>query len=142
MFCNQNAAAMAGQEANHIRRDMEKLQRKHCMELAALQRQLLETRTQKSQPCPMCLMAERVKFEFTDLEVNAFQAEAHRSQKYLRMVSMPGLLGGRSSWNSGMDGGMPRDDDEESVIGELEDRGLPLENIDIDEFVDEPLENS
>jgi hypothetical protein len=133
---------MAGQEANHIRRDMEKLQKKHCMELAALQQQLLETRTQKSQLCPMCVMAERVKFEFTDLEVDASQAEALGSQKYLRAVSMPGLLGGRSSWNRSMDGGMPREDEEESVIGELEDRGLSLENIDIDEFVDEPLENS
>lgn len=90
----------------------------------------------------MCVMAERVKFEFTDLEVDTSQAEAHRSQKYLRAVSMPGLLGGRSSWNRSMDGGMPREDEEESVIGELEDRGLSLENIDIDEFVDEPLENS
>jgi hypothetical protein len=31
------------------------------------QQQLLETRTQKSQFYPMCLMAEPVKFEFTDL---------------------------------------------------------------------------
>lgn len=133
---------MAGQEANHIRRDMEKLQKKHSMELAALQQQLLETRTQKPQPCPMCVMAERVKFEFTDLEVDASQAEAHRSQKYVRMVSMPGLLGGRTSWNRSIDGGTPREDDEESVIGELQDRDLSLENIDIDEFIDEPLENS
>ena len=43
------------------------------MELAAVQQKLLETRTQNPQLCPMCVMAERVKFDFTDLEVNASQ---------------------------------------------------------------------
>jgi hypothetical protein len=87
----------------------------------------------------MCVMAERVKFEFTDIDVDASQAEAHPSKKYFRVVSLPGLLDGRSSWNRSMDGGFAREDEEESVVGELEDRGLFLENIDIDEFVDEPF---
>lgn len=130
---------MAGQEANSIRRDMEKLQKKHSVELTALQQQLLETRTQKSHLCPMCLMAERVKFEFTDTDVDTSHAEAHTSEKYLRVVCLPGLLDGRSSWNRSMNGGFAREDEEESVVGELEDRGLFLENIDIDEFVDEPF---
>ena len=128
---------MAGQEANSIRRDMEKLQKKHSVELAALQQKLLETRTQKSQLCPMCVMAERVKFEFTDIDVDTPQADA--SKKYFRVVSLPGLLDGRSSWNRGMDGGFAMEDEEESVVGELGDRGLFLENIDIDDFVDEPF---
>lgn len=85
----------------------------------------------------MCVMAERVKFEFTDVDTS--QGEAHTSKKYFRVVSLPGLLDGRSSWSRSMDGGFAREDEEESVVGELEDRGLFLENIDIDEFVDEPF---
>lgn len=42
-----------------------------------------------------------------------------------------------SSWNSGLDGSCVKDDEEESIVGELEDRGFFLENLDFDEFVDE-----
>uniref|UniRef100_A0A7I4BD30 Kinesin motor domain-containing protein n=1 Tax=Physcomitrium patens TaxID=3218 RepID=A0A7I4BD30_PHYPA len=135
----QDAAAMAGQEANRIHREMEKLKRKHEAELAAVQQSLLETRMQKPQLCPMCVMAERVKFEFTEVEPETTaRTESKSNMLSFRSLSTPGL-GPRSSWNSGPDGSCAKDDEEESIAGELEDRGLLLENLDFDEFVDEPL---
>lgn len=130
---------MAGQEANRIHREMEKLKRKHEAELAAVQQSLLETRMQKPQLCPMCVMAERVKFEFTEVEPETTaRTESKSNMLSFRSLSTPGL-GPRSSWNSGPDGSCAKDDEEESIAGELEDRGLLLENLDFDEFVDEPL---
>lgn len=132
----QDAAAMAGQEANKVHREMEKLRRKHETELAAVQQTLQELRT-KPQLCPMCVMAERVKFEFTEVEPEkTARASSQPKSQYFRSVSTPGL-GSRSSWNSGHS--CARDDEEESVAGELEDRGQLLENLDLEEFVDEPL---
>lgn len=133
---------MAGQEANGIRRDMEKLTRRHATEMATLQQRLLESRLQKAQLCPMCVMAERVKFEFTEVDAETVQAELEaetraKSIKIVRAMSSPGILGVGSSWNSGE--GFTREEEEESVAGELEDRGNLLENLDIDEFVDEAL---
>jgi hypothetical protein len=129
---------MAGQEANRIHREMEKLRRKHETELAALQQTLLETRM-KPQLCPMCVMAERVKFEFTEVEADTKLASSQSKSQYFRSLSTAGLGGSRSSWNSGHSGACARDDEEESIAGELEDRGNFLENLDFDEFVDEPL---
>lgn len=127
---------MAGQEANMVHREMEKLRRKHDTEVAALQQSLQEART-KPQLCPMCVMAERVKFEFTDVEPEkTARPTSQPKSQYFRTVSAPGL-GSRSSWNSMQS--CARDDEEESVAGELEDRGQLLENLDLDEFVDEPL---
>ena len=137
MTAVQDAAAMAGQEANRIHREMEKLKRKHETELSALQQTLQESRT-KPHLCPMCVMAERVKFEFTEVEADPKLANSQSKSQYLRSLSTPGLAGSRSSWNSGQSGRCTRED-EESIAGELEDRGNFLENLDFDEFVDEPL---
>lgn len=64
-----------------MRREIEKLKRKHSTEIATFQQRLLEARFQRSTVCPMCVMAERVKFQFT--EVDAEEAEAALEAEHL-----------------------------------------------------------
>ncbi|CAM6105350.1 unnamed protein product [Calypogeia fissa] len=71
----QDAAAMAEQDAGVLRRDLEKLRRRHATEVATLQQRVLESRLQKTAVCPMCVMAERVKFQFTEVDSETAQAE-------------------------------------------------------------------
>lgn len=75
----QDAAAVAEQDAGTLRREMEKVRRRHATEVATLQQRVLESRLHKTAVCPMCLMAERVKFQFTEVDAetaqDAFEAE-------------------------------------------------------------------
>lgn len=66
---------MAEQDAGVLRRDLEKVRRRHATEVATLQQRILESRLQKTAVCPMCVMAERVKFQFTEVDAETAQAE-------------------------------------------------------------------
>ncbi|CAM6067212.1 unnamed protein product [Sphagnum tenellum] len=135
----QDAAAMAGQEANTIRREMEKMTQKHARETATLQQRLLEASMQKASLCPMCIMAERVKFEFNEVDTDAAEAEAEaEASAKTRKADCKRVRSQRLGWNSG-EGLIEEEDEEESIAGEHEGHQLPLENLDIDEFVDEIL---
>ncbi|CAK9208177.1 unnamed protein product [Sphagnum troendelagicum] len=135
----QDAAAMAGQEANTIRREMEKMTQKHARETATLQQRLLEASMQKASLCPMCIMAERVKFEFNEVDTDAAEAEAEaEALAKTRKEDCKRVRSQRLGWNSG-EGLIEEEDEEESITGEHEGHQLPLENLDIDEFVDEIL---
>jgi len=135
----QDAAAMAGQEANTIRREMEKMTQKHARETATLQQRLLEASMQKASLCPMCIMAERVKFEFNEVDTDAAEAEAEaEALAKTRKEDCKRVRSQRLGWNSG-EGLIEEEDEEESIAGEHEGHQLPLENLDIDEFVDEIL---
>ncbi|XP_024385375.1 kinesin-like protein KIN-12A isoform X2 [Physcomitrium patens] len=139
MCLAQDAAAMAGQEANSIRREMERLRKAHESEIATLQQTLLETRWQKPQLCPMCVMAERVKFEFTEPDADTMaKTESRSASLHFRSLSSP-AFSTRHSYNSVVDGEYTKDNYEDSIAGELEARPHFLDNLDIDEFVDEPL---
>nr|AMS24240.1 kinesin 12-II protein [Marsilea vestita] len=70
----EDAAELAARDVDKLEREMDRLKRKHSTEIATLQQRLMESRLQKSSPCPMCLMAERVRFEFTP--VSAEEAAA------------------------------------------------------------------
>jgi hypothetical protein len=70
----QDAASRVDQDAEALRRDMQKLKRRHATEIATLNQRLLESRLQKSSVCPMCQVAERVKFEFPDADNATFEA--------------------------------------------------------------------
>ena len=70
----QDAAELAAQDVEKLHRENERLKRKHSTEIATMQQRLMEARFQKTTVCPMCLMAERVKFQFP--EVNAEEAQA------------------------------------------------------------------
>eukprot|EP01018_Ginkgo_biloba_P041200 Gb_00003 [translate_table: standard] len=72
----QDSAAIAEQEAEHVRRDMDKLNRRHATEMATLNQRLIETRLLKSSVCPMCQVADRVKFEFPEADESILEAEA------------------------------------------------------------------
>ncbi|KAI5076831.1 hypothetical protein GOP47_0008896 [Adiantum capillus-veneris] len=77
----QDAAALAAQDAERLYREIDKVKRRHSTEIATLQQRLLEARFQKSTLCPMCVMAERVKFEFTG--VDSEEAEAALEAQHL-----------------------------------------------------------
>ncbi|KAJ7533748.1 hypothetical protein O6H91_13G062700 [Diphasiastrum complanatum] len=100
----QDAAAMTEQEADGLRREMEKLKRRHATELATLQQRLLEARLQRSVVCPMCVMAERVKFQFVEVDPEtaeaAFEAEqaAAASQQQSAQLSSSQIPTG--SWDA------------------------------------------
>ncbi|KAL2651860.1 hypothetical protein R1flu_019988 [Riccia fluitans] len=70
----QDAAAVAEQSANATKRELEKSRRRHATEIATLQQRLLESRLQKTAVCPMCVMAERVKFQFSEVDAETAQA--------------------------------------------------------------------
>eukprot|EP01018_Ginkgo_biloba_P021270 Gb_41072 [translate_table: standard] len=72
----QDAAAITEKDAEALRRDMEKLKRRHATEMATLNQRLLECRLQKSTVCPMCQVAERVKFGFPDADNGTLEAES------------------------------------------------------------------
>ncbi|MCO5611484.1 hypothetical protein L7F22_065737 [Adiantum nelumboides] len=84
----QDAAALAAQDAERLYREIDKLKRRHSTEIATLQQRLLESRFQKSTLCPMCVMAERVKFEFTG--VDSEEAEAALEAQHLAAESAQG----------------------------------------------------
>ncbi|EFJ25368.1 hypothetical protein SELMODRAFT_414001 [Selaginella moellendorffii] len=75
-----DAAALAEQDADRMYREMEKLKRRHATEMATLQQRLLESRLQRAAPCPMCVMAERVKFQFTDVDPDTAAAAMEAEQ--------------------------------------------------------------
>lgn len=77
----QDAAALAAQDADRLYREIDKLKRRHSTEIATLQQRLLESRFQKSTVCPMCVMAERVKFQFTGVDDE--EAEAALEAQHL-----------------------------------------------------------
>ncbi|XP_057827459.2 kinesin-like protein KIN-12B isoform X1 [Cryptomeria japonica] len=82
----EDALSRREQHAEALRRDIEKLKRRHATEIATLNQRLLESRLQKSSVCPMCQVAERVKFEFTDgddatLEADSATNEAQQESK-------------------------------------------------------------
>lgn len=70
----QDAASRVDQDAEALRRDMQKLKRRHANEIATLNQRLLESRLQKSSACPMCQVAERVKFDFPDADNATIEA--------------------------------------------------------------------
>lgn len=70
----QEAASRVDQDAEALRRDMQKLKRRHATEIATLNQRLLESRLQKSSACPMCQVAERVKFDFPDADNATIEA--------------------------------------------------------------------
>ncbi|MCO5582599.1 hypothetical protein L7F22_036497 [Adiantum nelumboides] len=84
----QDAAALAAQDAERLYREIDKLKRRHSTEIATLQQRLLESRFQKSTLCPMCVMAERVKFEFTG--VDSEEAEAALEAQHLAAEAAQG----------------------------------------------------
>ena len=61
----QDAAALAADDVEKLYREMDKMKRRHKTEIATMHQRLLEARFHKSKLCPMCVMAERVKFEFS-----------------------------------------------------------------------------
>lgn len=75
----QDAASRVDQDAEALRRDMQKLKRRHATEIATLNQRLLESRLQKSSVCPMCQVAERVKFEFPDADNATLEAASINS---------------------------------------------------------------
>lgn len=72
----QESAAIAERNAEIMRRDMEKMSRKHATEMATINQRLLEARLVKSRVCPMCQVADRVKYEFPDADEATLEAEA------------------------------------------------------------------
>ncbi|GLJ26808.1 hypothetical protein SUGI_0523170 [Cryptomeria japonica] len=72
----QDSAAIAAQNAETMRREMDKLNRKHATEMAKLNQRLMESRLLKSSVCPMCQVADRVKFQFPPADESILDAEA------------------------------------------------------------------
>ncbi|KAJ7567823.1 hypothetical protein O6H91_01G008900 [Diphasiastrum complanatum] len=76
----QDAAAMAEQEADGLRREMEKLKRRHATELATLQQRFLEARLQRSAACQVCRMAARIEFQFVEVDPETAEAALEAEQ--------------------------------------------------------------
>jgi hypothetical protein len=66
---------MLGQDANTIRKKMEKMTQKHVKEITTLQQHMLEVNMQKTLLSPMCIMLECVKFEFNEIDIDITKAE-------------------------------------------------------------------
>ncbi|KAH9327601.1 hypothetical protein KI387_007779, partial [Taxus chinensis] len=79
----EDAVSRREQDAEALRRDIEKLKRRHTTEIATLNQRLLESRLQKSSVCPMCQVAERAKYEFPYTDDATLEAakEAQREWK-------------------------------------------------------------
>lgn len=109
----QDAASRVDQDAEALRRDMQKLKRRHATEIATLNQRLLESRLQKSSVCPMCQVAERVKFEFPDADnatleaasINSSEAQEESQQQFLPEFQEHDelLRADQPSWFSGHD---------------------------------------
>lgn len=109
----QDAASRVDQDAEALRRDMQKLKRRHATEIATLNQRLLESRLQKSSVCPMCQVAERVKFEFPDADnatleaasINSSEAQEESQQQFLPEIQEHDelLRADQPSWFSGHD---------------------------------------
>ncbi|KAH9305111.1 hypothetical protein KI387_009515 [Taxus chinensis] len=77
----QDSAAIAEQNAEIMHREVDKLNRKHATEMAVLNQRLMESRLLKSIVCPMCQVADRVKFEFPPADEAILEAEAAANEE-------------------------------------------------------------
>lgn len=64
----QQTATAAEQDSSGLRRDSEKLKRRHAKEIASLQQRLLESCSAKPSPCPMCGTVDPVKTDSSGVD--------------------------------------------------------------------------
>ncbi|KAG6547673.1 hypothetical protein Mapa_011122 [Marchantia paleacea] len=136
----QDAAAIAEQDAISIKRDLEKTKRRHATEIATLQQRLLESRLQKTAVCPMCVMAERVKFQFTEVDAETAQATIEAEARAMALKEEKEWMAKQRQLAAEEERRMQslHDMDEYASVltGELEDHDCDSEGLHLEEFDD------
>ncbi|GBG71609.1 hypothetical protein CBR_g9025 [Chara braunii] len=82
----QDEAAIAEQHAEELRREMEKMTRRHATEMAVMEQRLRESRFRKAGICQMCQMAERVTYSFPEADTEAMEAAGSAEDQENRAV--------------------------------------------------------